>query len=536
MPALAAFTPGRDYHPGVDFDNDTATTPAMHLALEDAVILDAVNAAGTVVVYYQMSQDVWVADYDLTTGLIDNDHRDTVLVHDTHTGSYESNGISGAGVQFCHALTVADDTLSPVTGITYGASHIGISPASISVWGDGCSGTPTYEDGFKIGYGLGAVYFRDRFDVGNTGGCTAVHASYKYTDCSFSPSLTYDYYHCPTLDDPDTNDTDTDASNYSVACRFFMIYEGRYTDTDSFDNHVFLMAHSREAKGPWVRYLPGGDALPDSDDVILYNTGPHQLGSAGDYSLTGGPSLLWDNGDQVWRTWFSGDPDGYASTMYSESPNDGQGWGIGTYAEAPTAPDCFDSGTPGWDSTVCGFLGWNSTPGDPPDISGSVMDPDVQDPDVILANIDTDTPLELLMFSKGADGSCSTGGPQDGVILVSVHESLGDMSADSWVWDTTVERDSDGYGRVLDMRSYACPNDPDSGGDTTWDHLADPTTMADPLGGGEFGYIMFYEMQGDIYVAGSNFACSDFEDNDADSAVDYGDDVGCESPTDNAEN
>ena len=526
----------------MDTPSDSPDHLKMHQALAQSgnLLLDAINTPSGVFVYYRNSSgNVVRAPYDLTSGLIDSTSLDTVLVHDTNSGSYEENGITGASLQLCHARQVEDDTLTVLSGSTYTASHIGIVPASISVSGTGC--TPTYSSAFRPGYHLDSdTYLHDAFDVTNTSGCSAVFASYNYTDCSFydTADSTAEYV-CVLGYDPDSTDGDSDTSHYHGPCRFFMVYEGVHVDAFLYEHHNLLLAYARDGGGPWQRYKPGGDSLPDSDDVILFNTSEHSKGSAPSlYSSTGGPSLIWDPdaGDATypgaWRMYFSGEAKNAPGTMLSESYDDGKTWGIAL--NYSFAPDCYDSSGPGWDTTACAFPGWDTTGLQPPTDTQTILTPTVVDPDLVWADIDTDTNQELLLFTKGADASCSPG-PQQGVILVSAHQDAGDMALSDWLWLDSLPRDSV-YGRVLDQRSYACPRDSDSMGDTFYDKLADPTAVVYPLSGGLKGYIMFYMMKGHIYVAASNFPCSNWSNDDStDTIIDYPYDSGCASPTDMTE-
>lgn len=509
---------------------DSLVSGNMHLALASATIGDAFNEAGTVHVYYQRSKDAYVATYNLDPGTIDKAGTEVlVLAHDTSTGSYEKDdGISGLSVQRCVAISVTDDPLNAVSGPQWEASHIGISPNSITVSGTGCTGAPTYAGLLKQGWSYGGTTVQDRFNVNNTTGCTTVTASYLYTDCSFYDSGdTTAAHHCtfPSTFDPDSDSTTTGELGF---CRLFMVYEA-ITDLDSGqENHHFFLAHAQQPRGPWTRYLPGSDTIPNADDVVLFNTGPHtSTDPGGTLSFTGVPGLVWDPMDQAWRMWFAGDAYDEAGVMYSESDDDGKTWGIGSSA---SGPDCWDTGSGQWDTTVCEFVGWSTSPGPVPNVSGTAVNPDLVDPDVVLADVSGDTALELLLFGTGADNGCTPA--ENGVILVS-EQDLGDSL---WTWNDSVYADTL-TGVVLEQRGYNCPSDDT----TTNDRVADPTGVTLPLPGGGVGYIMFFQMDGKIYVSGSGFQCSNWIDDDADSLVDYGADsminevTNCQSPTDNSE-
>ena len=307
-----------------------------------------------------------------------------------------------------------------------------------------------------------------------------------------------------------------------------MLYAGA---SDSFQENSLLLAHAQEVDGTWTRYPGDADTLPDSDDVVLFNTGPHPWDTDGDdYSFTGVPDLFWDNSDDVWRMWFSGAPVGNPGTLYSESADDGLTWGITSTRVA--GADCWDGSA--HDTGVCKFLTWNATPGDPPDNQDMDASPPWDDPGVLKADIVGDTEPELLMFATAADGACDSdaGEGQNAVTLVSYHKNQGDQTEASdsdWIWKDVVDADSL-HGVVLDQ-SYTCP----SGGTN---NVNDPTPATYPLSGGGTGYMLFFAMGGSMYVSASGFECSNFQDDtsDTDTLVDYsGDTLGCNSPTDDSE-
>ncbi|MFT5681725.1 MAG: hypothetical protein ACI8RZ_002631 [Myxococcota bacterium] len=81
-------------------------------------------------------------------------------------------------------------------------------------------------------------------------------------------------------------------------------------------------------------------------------------------------------------------------------------------------------------------------------------------------------------------------------------------------------------GVLLDRNAAQCEDDDPSEND----QVTDPTVLQ----WSSDKYIMFYNVDAEIYVAGSGFQCSDHTDNDADSTTDTAD-PDCDSPTDDSE-
>ena len=523
LPASAhGQTWGRDYVP---YENLASNGhEAMTVYTTPTVLHDAIKVGSTVYVFYGDSGDIKMAEYEPTTGLIDVSGTEVdVLDHSSDSLSYDYVAIVSSVVGLCSKQEEDDDPLSSISTNLYEASRIGINPVSITVSGSGgtCASLQVVPGSFVQGYEDGGSYQYDRFRLQNRGSCTSFYADYDYTNCSLTGTSAFQ---CEMAVDPD-GDGDTE---YGF-CKFFMVFEGQAdTDSDSgtpLDRHFFL-AHAQEIDGPWQKYV--GDTYPTSSDVLIANTGAHMGGSAGDYSFVSVPDLVEDTGEGVWRMWFVTEDTAAPSVRYSESADDGLSWGIGSYG---TDIDCWDSSTSSFDSSACTEIEWTSNAVTPPDDSSYSRDPDIVDPGLVVLDADGDSDLDLGMMFAGADESCS-GGPEWGVFLWQVHEHLGDQSGgEKWAWEDSVQADSS-YGRVVDRDPANCPSDLDPV-DIDDDRVFDPTIVKYATD----QYIMFYNDDDSVYVAGSGFECSDFLDNELDGYTDFGDggDEDCDSPTDDNE-
>lgn len=527
--ALPVF--GRDYWP---YHQDATASPQV---VASATIYDALKFGGKLWVLYRdtTTGDIEIIEYTLNDAMISS--ATTVLSPDTSSGSHEANGFSGASVQLCSKESKTGDVLT-ADGIRWVADHIGLNPGSISITGTGgsCPSASAQVSSFIDGWTDGTDTEYDSFEIDNEGTCTTFTASYDYTNCSFTGS---DAFNCPM--DADNNPV-TDEWGY---CRFFLVYDGMAdldSDSGTPDDHQLFMAHAQDLDGEWVRYLPSnsGNDYPGANDVLISSTGPHN-GSTDDevYSFTGVPELAWDTG--VWRMWFVSEDTNGNAIRYSESDDNGMNWGIGSYDQPIDCwdPDAGDTADPGdYDTDACVALEWTGT--EPPDFDDSNRDPDVIDPAMFLVDVVGSAAPELGMMFAGADDGCdaTSGEGDERVVLFAYHEEDGDQSGgDKWNWVSAVEADSSN-GVVLEEDTTICEMDYSTNdGD---DRVADPTIVKWAAN----RYVMFFQMNGGIYVSGSGFQCSNFKDDETptgDGNIDYGDGTGeesasaCESPTDDSE-
>jgi hypothetical protein len=412
----------------------------------------------------------------------------------------------------CASISEVDDALT-WDGALYRTSHIGIRPPSIVVTGSGgsCPSVGVATGTFTPGYEDGGTYTTDGFSLVNTGTCTSFVADYDYTNCSLTGTSAYD---CEMVPDPDG-----DAGTEYGFCKFFMLYEGISSAGGSCSGGAghrrLFLAHSQQIDQVWHKH----PSSPGSSDVRLRSTNTST-------EFVSVPELLRDPVAGVHRIWFVNEEASDPSLRYSESNNDGLDWGITSYSHPR---DCWTGSA--WDTTACTTMDW-STGDEPPDASddpGPDSSPDIVDIDVLRLQLDGDGPLELGMMFAGSDrtsvDSCSPTTPSWGVFLFQMHQRDGNQAlGDVWAWEMSVYADaSDGV--VMDDDRGACPDA---------DVVMDPTMAA--WASGQF--IMLYNHDGGIKVAGSGFQCSDFSDNDSDGYTDWaasGGDSNCLSPVDNSE-
>jgi hypothetical protein len=440
-------------------------------------------------------------------------------------GCVESE-INSLNVARCAMVEVEGDSLV-VTGSKYEMDHIGVDPSTIFVAGTGgsCLSVSMTPGSFENGYKEGESYFYDEIGLSNKGSCSSFTADYSYTNCSLEGEAAF---HCPMAYNPDI-DLDVE---YGY-CKLIMLYEGK-----TGDDRVLLLAHAQELVTDdvewdlWQRYLPSEGEYPTAEDVLIKDDGPHLGGEAGEYSFVSVPTLIYDAGDMVWRAWFvTADHDDVSGTTsavrYSESPDDGLQWGIGSYS---IGRDCWITDSEEYDPTACEALDWTV---EPPNDDFTLEIPDIVDPEVLPLQLDENPyDLELGMMFKGADRTCGTPPPESsdptmGVLLFQHHQDFGDQSSSIyWNWDTYVFADTvDGV--VASDHVTACEEE----------YVMDPEIVQFSVN----KYILFANVsdEGGIRVLGSGFQCSDFIDNDSDGGTDFGSgpshDVNCLSPTDDGE-
>ncbi len=424
-------------------------------------------------------------------------------------------------LDLCAKLEETDDLLTNVSADLYEASNIGIAPGSLSFYGTGgtCVGLQMVADSFRNGYEDSSTYTYDRVRLENRGSCTSFYTDYDYTNCSLTGT---EAFHCEMAVDPDG-----DGGTEYGFCKFFMIYEG-HTDSGPPSDRYFLLAHAQEIDGPWQKHIAGD--YPIYDDVRIGNTSAHGGGDPDEFSFVSVPDLVYDSGEEVWRMWFVTEDSTNPSIRYSESADDGLSWGVSSYGQPI---DCWDSGSSSFDSGACTEIAWTSASVEPPDDGDTDRDPDIVDPAVVVLDADVDSDLDLGMMFTGADETCGSGSaPEWGVFLWQVHEHLGDQSGgEKWAWEDNVHVDSS-HGRVMDKDPANCPSDLDPV-DIDDDRVFDPTIVKYATD----QYIMFYNDDDSVYVAGSGFECSDFGDSneDLDLDADFPDDGECDSPTDDNE-
>jgi hypothetical protein len=333
-------------------------------------------------------------------------------------------------------------------------------------------------------------------------------------------------------------------------CKFFMLYDGVSkwplgSSSSAQQSHNLFLAHSQEPDMLWELYLPSGSGLayPEAGDIMIANTGIHNDGdSGGDWSFTGVPDLIWDPTDDLWRAFFVTEDYDRPNIQIAESADDGLTWGIGGHSSQPN--DCWDStasgGSGAYDRYACQPLSWSSN--EPPVPENKDTNPFLIDPDVFLIDADGDGEDELGMLFGGADKECRYNSYDTGtfsseplVLLFQYHEDFGDLSdTDEWQWveevhvghfDTGMSK-----GVIVDEQAGSCEWD-DGEEDHRTDEIADPTVVRYSSN----KYILFYQMDGNIYVSASGFACSDFVDNDGWEGVDFPDDPDCYTPTTDSE-
>lgn len=488
---------GRDFWP-----NDLSVVSSTRVG--SSSLMDAFVDGSTVWVLTSDGANFSVQPYDTTTGALTGNPK-VILSRDTsNTSSVEHEGINSGNLGRCVPMNAVNDRLT-WDGTKYRTTHIGVQPSSVIVTGSGgsCPTVRVTPSTFVSGYKDGSTYTYDGFGLAGRGGCTSFTASYTYTNCAYTG---LDAFRCPMAVDPDG-----DAGVEYGACRYLLLYEGMRANTGGVPNdRVLLLANAQSLSSIWVRYLPSGSSYPTSADARLSNTADHDAWGPNQYSFVSVPTLYYDARAALWRMWFVSEDDGRPAIRYSESPDDGQTWGVGVYGDAR---DCWDGAA--FDATACTEIAWVGTP--PPDDLGSVRTPDIVDPEVYPLNIDTDPNPELAMMFTGTDRSCAT--PSGRVQLFQTHQNQGDQLISDWSWMQAVFMDA--YDGVV-LSNARCPP---------------ATSMMDAevvrYANGKF--IMFNNTRGGYYVSGSGFSCSNFIDDDGDGRVDFGPDGGCASPTDDSE-
>jgi hypothetical protein len=526
-PVVSAAIWGRDYWP---YDLVAVDSPLG--GASGFTLMDAYKSGPNVYVIYRDDPYIMADIYDLDDGSLAGSGY-APLLEDSDTGVEDA--VMSLNIADCAPESVEDDELTALGYFKYEMHHIGVHPQTISVEGTGgeCEDVAVVPLSFSNGFKDGSTYQYDQVALTNTGDCDTFKADYSFTSCSFSGT---EAFRCPMAYDPDS-----DGLVEYGACRLMMLYEGRSEITyegETYNSGVLLLAHAQALvpqtmleRSLWVRYLPGGESYPTTDDVLIKDDGPHGDAEPGAYSFASVPTLIYDAADALWRAWFvTTDIDeglGTASSVrYSESSDNGLAWG---FDEPARGRDCWlgepDTGVARYDLSACRALEWNT---EPPNDTGTPVDPEIVDPEVIPLQLDENPyDLELGMMFSGADRGCDN---TPGVLLFQHHEDFGDQSSSSrWTWQSNVIADSSN-GVVVHHTFLDC----------------DVPSVVDPeiVRYGTDRFIMFANVPGvggGIHVFGSGFQCSDFVDNDSDGKTDFGysfdpiHDDGCSSPTDNSE-
>lgn len=515
IPGVAWVGDGLAATDGLDYWPDRNNSTSFDQVLSGGLPLDAIKYAGDIWIFHKISGDIKVAKYNTDAGTLSGTSG-VLIAPESDTNSYDSDGIASANVELCAGQQSGWQDLTNISGSNWEAPDIGIAPPTIVVRKKPtdtgtCGSLDVDTTTFTDGYNDDVIFVYDRFDLTNEGTCTTFQARYTYTNCSLTGD---DRFWCEMDVDP-VSDSDEE---YGY-CKFFMMYEGEATLSGK-ENKFLFLARAQEPDSVWRKAMAG--TYPVSTDVKVQNSGQHSSGeSAGDRSFAGVPDFVFDDG--VWRMWFVSEDAG-APIRYTESDDDGITWGFGGNAAATI--DCYDTTASAFDTGVCKAIAWGT---EPPDDSSTYPDPDGIDPGFLVVDIDTDAALETLMFTAGADDGCAGAGEGTNlVILASSHDDLGDQGASDWTWIDNVEVDnSDGV--LVDEDGSTCNN--------STDRVYDPT----PVKYATDQYIMFFGMDGHMYVAGSGFQCSNFVDDDSDSKTDFGGGTGeelaadCASPTDDSE-
>lgn len=488
---------GRDFWP-----NDLSVVSSTRVGSNS--LMDAIVEGNTVWVLTSDNVNFYIQAYDTTSGALTGNPKTILTSNTSNINSLEHEGINSGNLGRCASMNAVNEPLTR-DGALYRAPHIGLYPSTVVITGSGgsCPGVRATPGTYNAGYKDGSVYTYDGFGLANRGSCTNFTATYTYTNCAYTG---LDAFHCPMSVDPDG-----DSGVEYGACRFMLMYEGVKANSGGVPHsRTLLLANAQSLTSVWVRYLPSGASYPTATDARLSNTADHDIWGANQYSFVSVPTLYYDSRAALWRMWFVSEDEGRPAIRYSESPDDGQSWGVGTYGDHR---DCWDGAN--FDGTACTEIAWVGTP--PPDDPGSVRTPDIVDPEVYPINIDTDPAAELAMMFTGTDRSCSV--PSGRVQLFQFHQDRGDQLISDWSWMQSTYMDA--YDGVV-LSNNRCP---------PAGSMMDAEIVRYATG----KFIMFNNTRGGYYVSGSGFACSNFIDDDGDGRVDFGPDGGCASPTDDSE-
>lgn len=509
-PILAAM-PGRDFWPADLVTVDFIAPPTEGLATYFAS--DSFWYGEVLYVLIFHNNRTFLAEYDLETGYLDIDTSRALLAPSGVAGTPDELAITNIAVAPCAERSRDAQPLvwDPVDELCR-LPDLGVDPDSVVLsqapGGCGCGDDAAPEGwSFVAGRDDGERQTTDGLVFDSPVVCEELLASYRFTNCS----LDEDPWRC-------ASDSDEDAS-FGV-CSYFMVFEseGEIDGIETPPDRVINLAHAAQPTGPWRKWAEEGRESMTVEDIRVKVTGPHMPNDVwAGLSFASVPDLWYDPTDKVWRMWITAEGENGSAMFYMDSPDDGLSWGITEYHRSI---DCWNNEMKDYDPALCARVDWapDATPPDDPDTS---RQPDAVD--FAVYDYPGEDPSQHVAVMFTAANSACLDQPREGAFLFGDHPDGGDQGDDVlYRWHRAVEMDSETGLVVAYDRTGDC---------AVVLHDFNITQIAADK------YVMFFTQvpPNGVHVAGSGFACSDFEDNDGDGATDYGVDPDCLSPTDDAE-